>query len=68
MTTALTARQVRGLRDAVDRADELAVPLNRMTTVHWGALGIADAEAAKATRRLIKLASDWCATKGVKMS
>jgi hypothetical protein len=68
VTTALTTKQMRGLRDAADRAVELGLPFNRMTTVHWGALGIDDADAAKATGRLIKLASDWCATKGVKMS
>jgi hypothetical protein len=68
VTTALTPRQVRGLRDAAERATELGVPFNRMTTVHWGALGIDDTGAAKTTGRLIKLASDWCATKGVKMS
>jgi hypothetical protein len=68
VSTALTPSQVKGLRDAADRAVELGVPFNRMTTVHWGALGIDDADAVKATGRLIKLASDWCATKGVKMS
>jgi hypothetical protein len=68
VTAALTAKQVKGLREAAHRADKLGVPLNRMTTVHWGALGVDDADAAKATGMLIKLASDWCATKGVKLS
>jgi hypothetical protein len=68
VTTELTSKQVVGLRQASDRAAELGRPFNRMTTVHWGALGIDDADAAKATGRLIKLASDWCTTKGVKMS
>lgn len=43
-------------------------PFNRFVTVHWTALGISDDIAARATGMLIKLAADWCATKGVKLS
>ena len=44
------------------------LPFNRFVTVHWGALGVANEDAARATGQLIKLASDWCASKRVKMT
>lgn len=68
VTNALTAKQVRAIHDAADRAIACGRPFNRFVTVHWGALQIDDAHAARMTGRLIKLASDWCATKGVKMT
>ena len=68
VTVALSAKQVFGIRRAADRAVACGWPFNRFTTIHWGALGIEDCDAARLTGRLIKLASDWCATKGVKMT
>jgi hypothetical protein len=68
VTTALSGKQVAGLRGAAARAIAAGRPLNRMVTVHWGALGIADGQARRATGRLVKLAADWCASKGVKMT
>lgn len=68
VSTALTAKQIAGLRSSFKRAIMVSLPFNRFVTVHWGALGIEDHNAAKATGRLIKLASDWCATKGIKMT
>lgn len=68
VSTALSARQVQAIHDAAARAMACDRPLNRFVSIHWGALGIADADAARATGRLVKLASDWCKTKGVKMT
>ncbi len=68
VSTALSGKHVKGLRGAAARAIAADRPFNRMVTVHWGALGIADSEAARATGRLVKLAADWCASKGVKMT
>lgn len=68
VSTALTAKQVAALTAVSYRAITDGRPFNRMVTVHWGALGLGDSEAARATGRLVKLASDWCASKGVKMT
>lgn len=68
VTRTLSAKQVMAVRDAADRAIVAGRPFNRFTTVHWGALGVLDIDAARMTGRLIKLASDWCATKGEKMT
>lgn len=64
----LAMRHVAGLHRAALAAIEAGLPFNRFMTVNWHVLGVADAEAARATGRLIKLASDWCATKGVRMA
>ena len=65
---ALTPRQVQAIYDAADAAFAAGLPFNRFVTVHWTALGVADDGAARATGKLIKLAADWCATKGIKMA
>ena len=65
---ALTPRQVQAIYDAAEVATAAGLPFNRLVTVHWTALGVADDGAARATGKLIKLAADWCATKGTKMA
>ena len=50
----LTAAQVTNLRAAVEHADKIGLPLNRMMTVHWEAAGV-PAAMAKATGRLTDL-------------
>ena len=64
----LNAKQVSGIMEASEAAIAAGRPFNRFITVHWTALGVPDAKAARATGRLIKLASDWCSTKRVKMT
>lgn len=68
VTKALTAKQVRGIRESADQSISCGRPFNRFVTVHWGALGVGDSDAGRMAGRLIKLASDWCSTKGVKMT
>lgn len=68
VSRALAVRHVTALHRAAVAAIKAGLPFNRFVTVNWHVLGVADAEAARATGRLIKLASDWCATKGVKMA
>jgi hypothetical protein len=41
------------------------MPLTRLVTVHWGALGVADAGATQATGRLLKLLRDALAVRGL---
>jgi hypothetical protein len=65
---ALTAKQTQAIFDAAEAAIAVGLPYNRFVTVHWTGLGVLDCKAARMTGRLIKLASDWCATKGGKMT
>lgn len=65
---ALTAKQMQLIYGAANAAIAAGLAFNRFVTVHWTALDIDDAEASPLTGRLIKLASDWCATKGIKMT
>ncbi len=46
------------LLKAASHAMVIGVPLNRLLTVHWELLGVADAQAAGATTRLLKLIRD----------
>lgn len=64
----LTLKQVVTLHDAAERAFSAGLAFNRFVTVHWEALGVPNSDAARMTGRLIKLASDWCASKRVKMA
>jgi hypothetical protein len=51
---------------AAYRAHSLGLSFNRHVTIHWTAAGIVDDQAAAATGRIIKLATDWMRTKGNK--
>lgn len=53
----LTRQQVENLRAAVEHAERIGLPLNRMMTVHWEAAGVPLEAMAKATGRLIDLLS-----------
>lgn len=64
-TLALSLQQARGLVAAVTHATAIGLPMNRLVTVHWGALGLTDAEAAKATGRLLKLLREALAERGL---
>jgi hypothetical protein len=39
-------------------------PFNRFITIHWGALGLGDDDAFKATAKLMTLARDWLRDRG----
>jgi hypothetical protein len=67
ISTGLSLKNIEAIFRAAERADATGRPFNRFVTVHWSALDVDDGDAARMTGRLIKLASDWCATKGVKM-
>lgn len=54
----LTAAQIHGLFEAAGHAKKIGLPFNRFVTVHWGALGLTEAEACRATGRFLKIASD----------
>jgi hypothetical protein len=56
---------VAGLISAVAHAAQIGLPLNRMITVNWTALGLVDAQAAQATGRLLKLLRDALADLGL---
>ncbi len=68
LSASLSSKQVHAVHSAAESALIAGKPFNRFVTVHWTALGVHDSDAARMTGRLIKLASDWCATKGVKMT
>jgi hypothetical protein len=60
----LTLKQAQGVIGGAYRAKDMGLPFNRHIIIHWERLGIPDTEAAWATGRFLKLASDWAATKG----
>ena len=60
----LTAKQARAIMLAALATDDIGEPFTRMVTIHWEKLGIADHQAANATGRLTKLASDWARRRG----
>ena len=64
VTDAITLQRARGLVAAVQHAERIGMPMTRLITVHWGALGLSDAKAATATGRLLKLIRDALAAKG----
>lgn len=61
---ALTLAQVQSLWAAAERAAATGRPLNRHVTIHFGALGIADRDAAAAVTRYLKLWGDWARRRG----
>jgi hypothetical protein len=60
----LTLAKARAIIAAAFRSQTIGMPFTRFVTVHWQAAGVGDDRAAWATGRLIKLASDWAASKG----
>jgi hypothetical protein len=50
--------------EAAQRAITIGRPFNRHLTVHWEKAGLTDAEAARATGRLLKLIKDWARRHG----
>jgi hypothetical protein len=62
-TVAIERRPAVNIIDGALFAGSIGYPLNRFTTVHFGAGGVADAWPA--IKRLRKLASDWLALRGV---
>jgi hypothetical protein len=65
ISTVLSLSKARTIIALASKADEKGLSLNRHVTVHWGALGLSDHDAAWASGRLIKLATDWLRTQGV---
>ncbi len=61
----ISRAQAENLIAAACHATETGLPLNRFITIHWGAAGVADEGAAKATGAFIKLVSDWLRTLGL---
>ena len=46
------------------RARKIGLPFNRFVTIHFERAGLADADAAKATGKIMKLAADWARKHG----
>jgi hypothetical protein len=65
VTTALTLQQVRDVLAAVAHAERIGLPLNRLVTVHWGAMGVTDADAGRALARVLKLWREALAARGL---
>ncbi len=61
----LPLAKARAILAAAGNARSIGLAFNRHVTIHWTAAGFTDEQAAQATGRLIKLASDWQRTKGV---
>jgi hypothetical protein len=61
---ALSAAQVRNLIAAAAHAFVIGLPLNRMTTIHWGAAGLALADMVKATGRYLDFLTKALARRG----
>lgn len=59
VSLSLNRRQCRALIDAALRAAAQGKPFNRFITILWDRSGLADADATAASRKFIKLASDW---------
>jgi len=65
VTLALSLAQARNLAAAVVHAERADLPLNRLVTVHWGAMRLSDAEALAATGKLLKLWREALAAQGL---
>jgi hypothetical protein len=61
---ALRPGQARAIILAAHHAHSIGEPFTRMLTVHWERAGIPDSQAAAATGKLTKLASDWTRRRG----
>jgi hypothetical protein len=60
----LTMRHVQTILAAAQDAIDIDLPFNLFVTVHWSRAGLTDTLAAKATGRLVKLASNWMRARG----
>ena len=56
--------QVRSLLSGAAVSMAIGAPLNRFITVHWGALGLSDAQSSQATQKLLTRARDWLRDNG----
>jgi hypothetical protein len=65
-TQGLTDSQVKAIINAAVVSLSTGAPFNRFVTVHWGALGLGDIQAFKATSMLMTFARDWLRDRGVK--
>lgn len=65
VTTVLTLQQVRHVLAAVAHAERIDLPLNRLVTVHWGALRVTDADAGAALAHVLKLWREALAARGL---
>jgi hypothetical protein len=65
VTDAITLPQARALLAAVQHAERIDLPFNRLVTVHWGAMRLSDAEALAATGKLLKLWREALAARGL---
>jgi hypothetical protein len=65
-TRGLSDSQVKAIIDAGVVSLAVGTPFNRFVTVHWGALGLGDIQAFKATSTLMTFARDWLRDRGVK--
>ncbi|MBN8819303.1 MAG: hypothetical protein J0I80_11380 [Sphingomonas sp.] len=61
-TVSLSTAQVRLIQNAVDHADRIGLPLNRMITVDWTLAGITDPQASR--QHLLGLIYDWMRSRG----
>jgi hypothetical protein len=64
VTAALSLQQARGLVAAVAHAERIGLPMNRLVTLHWGAMGLSDADAGRALARVLKLWREALAAMG----
>ena len=60
----LTLAKAQATIAAAYQANKIGLPFNRFVTIHFERAGIADAEAAKATGDIMKLATDWLRKQG----
>jgi hypothetical protein len=65
-TRGLTDSQVKAIINAGVVSLATGAPFNRFVTIHWGALGLGDIQAFKATSMLMTFARDWLRDRGVK--
>ena len=68
VTDAITLQQARGLAAAVAHAECIGLPFNRLVTLHWGAMGLSDAEAGRAIGRVLKLWREALAERGLRFA
>jgi hypothetical protein len=60
----LTRQHVLTIISAAQEAMDIGLAFNLFVSIHWTRAGLTDAQAARATGRLIKLASNWMRSRG----
>jgi hypothetical protein len=65
ISKALDVKQVQQIMQAIIAANVIGLPFNRFITIHWERAGLTGHDAARATSRFLKLASDNLASKGL---